>query len=186
MVDCEVYVDNCYSKKIISQKLYDICSIKSDIVFVFIGTDANIGDSLGPICGNLTGFSGSNCLFYGDLTNTITAKDVPYLVNFIKNSHPSSFIVTVDAALGDVTDIGTIKICQRGIKPGLGVNKDLPAVGDAAIISVVGEKKPDGTLNTVLRLGAVYKIAKTISDGIAGYLNLKSASGDYMAFNKKL
>lgn len=182
MVDCELFVENCYSNKIISQKLYNICPFDRDVIFVFIGTDANIGDSLGPICGNITDFSDSNCLFYGDLSNTITAKDVPYLVNFIKNTHPSSFIVTVDAALGEVSDIGCIKICKSGIKPGLGVNKDLPAVGDASIISIVGEKKPNGSLNAVLRLGAVYKIAKTISDGISGYLDLKAASSDYMAF----
>ena len=184
MIDCELYADNIHSCKVIARKLYDICPINRNIIFVFIGTDANIGDSLGPICGQITDFSGRTCLFYGDLTNTITAKDVPYLVDFIKQTHPSSFIVTVDAALGSKDDIGVIKVCKNGIKPGLGVNKNLPEIGDASIIAVVGEKKLNYGLNSVLRLGAVFKIAKTISDGITEFLSLRADSDDYMTFNR--
>ena len=182
MIDCELYAENEHSYKVIARKLYDICPINQSLIFVFIGTDANIGDSLGPICGQITDFSTRNCLFYGDLTYTITAKDVPCLVEFLKQTHPSAFIVTIDAALGAHEDIGVIKVCKNGIKPGLGVNKDLPAVGDASIIAVVGEKKADFGLNSVLRLGAVFKIANTISDGITEFLSLRAASTDYMTF----
>ena len=182
MIDCELYADNNHSYKVIARKLYDICPINRSLIFVFVGTDANIGDSLGPICGQITDFSNRDCLFYGDLTNTITAKDVPYLVDFLKKTHPSSFIITVDAALGAQDDIGVIKVCKNGIKPGLGVNKDLPAVGDASIIAVVGEKRLNYGLTGVLRLGAVFKIAKTISDGISEFLSLRADSSDYMAF----
>ena len=182
MIDCELYADNPHSCKVIARKLYDICPINQSLVFVFVGTDANIGDSLGPICGQMTDFYDRNCLFYGDLSNTITAKDVPYLAAYIKSTHPSSFIVTIDAALGAVDDIGVIKVCKNGIKPGLGVNKNLPSVGDASIIAVVGEKNNNFALNSVLRLGMVFKIAKTISDGIAEFLSLRADSGDYMTF----
>ena len=68
MIDCELYADNNHSYKVIARKLYDICPINRSLIFVFVGTDANIGDSLGPICGQITDFSNRNCLFYGDLT----------------------------------------------------------------------------------------------------------------------
>lgn len=174
MVDCEIYADNAHSTQIISQKLLELCKYFDDLAFVFIGTDANIGDSLGPICGELSADLSQNFFIYGNLKHTITAKDVPFLYNFIKNAHPSTFIVVVDAALGRSEDIGTIKICPGGIKPGLGVNKDLPLVGDVSIIGVVGEKKKCNDMTSVLRLGNVHKMAVIISDGIRGFVKLKN------------
>lgn len=176
MVNCEIYADNAHSTQIISQKLLELCENYDDLAFVFIGTDANIGDSLGPICGELTADLSQNCFFYGNLKHTITAKDVPFLCNFTKKAHPSTFIVVIDAALGRIEDIGTIKICSGGIKPGLGVNKDLPLVGDVSIIGVVGEKKKCNDMTSVLRLGNVYKMAVIISDGIRGFFELKRRS----------
>ena len=84
--------------------------------------------------------------------------------------------MVIDAALGRIEDIGTIKICPGGIKPGLGVNKDLPIVGDVSIIGVVGEKKKCSDMTSVLRLGNVYKMALIISDGIRGFFALKRRS----------
>jgi len=173
MISCEIYVSNKHSAKIIGQKLFDLCKDKRDIAFVFVGTDANIGDSLGPVCGQITDFSGTNLLFYGSLSYTITAKDVPYVANYIKKAHPSTFVVIVDAALGNAEDIGTVKICENGIKPGLGVNKDLPMIGDIGIIAVVGEKRTADKQVGVLRLGEIYKIARIISDGIASFIDLR-------------
>ena len=86
MVDCEIYADNSHSTQIISQKLLELCKNYDDLAFVFIGTDANIGDSLGPICGELTADLRQNCFFYGNLKHTITAKDVPFLCDFIKKT----------------------------------------------------------------------------------------------------
>lgn len=174
MISCEIYVNNKHSAKIIGQKLFDLCKDKEDIAFVFVGTDANIGDSLGPICGQITDFSDTNLLFYGSLSHTITAKDVPYAANYLKKAHPSAFVVIIDAALGNAEDIGTIKVCENGIKPGLGVNKDLPMIGNIGIIAVVGEKRSGERQVGVLRLGEIYKIAKTISDGIRSFIDLRN------------
>lgn len=176
MIDLEIYVNDVRATEIISRKLYDICKEYSDIIFVFIGTDCNLGDSLAPLCGEMLKKRVKNTFFYGTLKNTITAKDVPYLSEYIKKAHPSSFVVAIDAALGGKTDVGKIKITDKGVKPGLGVNKLLPTIGNASIIGVVGEKTDSRNMTSVMRLGQVFAMARKISSAIEKYLDLKDDS----------
>lgn len=168
----EINVNNNHASDILAAKLYDICKNYSDIVFVFIGTDCNMGDSLGPLCGEMSDIRAVNKFFYGSLSQTITAKDVPFLSKYIQKAHPSSFIVAVDAALGTKNDIGKIKIADKGIKPGLGVNKVLPIVGNASIIGVVGEKTDRNGMTTVMRLSDIFRMSRTISAAIGKFIAL--------------
>jgi len=182
MTDCIIYSENGHNDAIISRKLYDYCRDTDDIVFVFIGTDCNIGDSLGPMIGQMLGSFIYFCPFYGSLDYTITANDVPYVAEYIKSAHPSSLIIAVDAALGAKDDIGTIKLSDNGIKPGLGVDKDLPEIGDISIIGVVGERAYKTSAN-ILRLGNIYRMAKIIAEGIKSFLKLKYQSIEYLHFS---
>lgn len=176
MIDLEIYVNDARATELISRKLYDICKSYSDIIFVFIGTDCNLGDSLGPLCGEMLKKTNKKCFIYGSLKNTITAKDVPYVSEYLKNAHPSSFVVAIDAALGNKNDVGKIKITDKGVKPGLGVNKILPTIGNASIVGVVGEKNDTHNMASVMRLGQVFSMAKKISSAIEKYLDLKDNS----------
>lgn len=168
-------VENKFTAIELSQALYNICKDKENLVFVFIGTDANMGDSLGPLCGILLKETYPNVFFYGNLSYPITAKDIPFISRYIKYAHPLSYIVVIDAALGNKEDLNTIKISQKSIKPGLGVNKNLPEIGDASIIGVLGEKNSQ-VINTngLIRLSSVYKMAKVISLAITDFLTLQS------------
>lgn len=60
---------------------------------------------------------------YGTLKRPITAKEVKYLGDFFKKTHPNSKIIAIDAAVGDAGDIGLIKIANKGLPPGLGAIK---------------------------------------------------------------
>lgn len=136
------------------------------IIFLFIGSDSNIGDSLAPICGSLFESQGGGVFAYGNLINPITAKEVPYAIEFIKRTHPASLVIAVDAAIGKKEDVGLIKVQKTGIKPGLGVNKDLPAVGDMSVIGILGEKRGGKALFTVGKISTVYKMAEKIANGL--------------------
>ena len=136
------------------------------IIFLFIGSDGNIGDSLAPICGSLFEKDTSGVFAYGDLITPITAKEVPYAVEFIKRAHPDSLVIAVDAAIGKKEDVGLIKVQKTGIKPGLGVNKDLPKVGDLSVIGILGEKRGEKALFTVGKISTVYKMAEKIATGL--------------------
>lgn len=140
-------------------------------VFICIGSDLVLGDSLGPLVGTLLKKKYSNALIYGTLNYPITAKEISYAKEYISKAHPNSLIIAIDAAIGEEDDIGLIKIRDRGIKPGLGVDKDLEEIGDISIISIVASKSQNHiNLYNLTRLNLVYKVAETISNGIDLYL----------------
>lgn len=147
----------------------------SSVCLLFVGSDGNIGDSLAPVCGTLFAKEGCNFPTYGSLECPITAKEVPFVAKYLKKAHPECFLIVVDAAMGKKGDIGRIKVVNGPIKPGLGVNKDLPAVGDLSVIGVVGEKG-EGIYGNLAktRLSLVYSMALEINKGLKDFLGVKS------------
>ena len=88
----------------------------------------------------------------------------------MRDTHPLSPIIAVDAAVGDAGDIGLIKVTSNGIRPGLGANKRLGKVGDAGIMGIVAEKSVfNYSLLNLTRLHLVYKMASLISDALCDY-----------------
>ena len=144
------------------------------IVLVFVGTDSNIGDSLAPLCATILNIKVGNVFVYGDINKPITAKEVPFMAKYLKFAHSTSMVVVIDAAVGKKWDVGRIKVQNTGIKPGLGVNKNLPMIGDLSIIGVVGEKEEfkNGVLPQI-RLSSVYNMAKNLAKGIETFLDSK-------------
>ena len=154
----------------IKERLWDI--LKGEIpIFVCIGTDATIGDSLGPICGTFLENRMKEEFVYGTLQKTVTAKEIKTIKTFVSKVHPFSKVLVIDAAVGKFEDVGYIKLCDAPIKPGLGANKDLPEIGDISIISIIGEHTKDNyDFMNLTRLSSVYYIAKIIADSIETYV----------------
>ena len=141
-------------------------------VVLCIGSDLSVGDSLGPLVGTIlkNRLSQHNIFVYGTLGKPITAKEVGYMNNFLCNSHPGQKIIAVDAAVGDASDIGLIKIAPKGIKPGSGADKKLARVGDVSIMGIVAEKSLfNYALFSATRLNMVYRMANIIADGITDF-----------------
>jgi len=164
-------VFNEFTKDGIFQALNQINDKNKKPIIICIGSDLVLGDSLGPLVGTLLKKRKFNGYVYGTLNAPITAKEVEYAKTYIKLMHPNSIIIALDAAVGNSEDIGLIKIQNRGIKPGLGVNKDLGVLGDVGIIGIVAEKSVKNySLFNLTRLNLVYKMAEKIADGIENYL----------------
>ena len=140
-------------------------------VIVCIGTDAVVGDSLGPLVGSMLKekLAGKTYVF-GTVESPITAKDVSVVADFVKNVYPDTPVLAIDAALGKSEEIGSIKIVKSPIKPGLGVDKDLGEIGDVSIIGVVEERERGKRCLTSVRLSLVYKQAILIATAIEGYI----------------
>ena len=142
-------------------------------VIVCIGSDLAIGDSLGPIAGSMLKYKtqGLGVFIYGTLAAPVTAKEVKYLRTFLKETHPSSQIIAIDAAVGAEGDIGLIKLNDNPLYPGAGANKKLGAVGDISVMGIVAEKSIAnyGLLNTT-RLNLVYTMSEIISDALSNVL----------------
>lgn len=66
--------------------------MKGAPVIVCIGSDLSVGDSLGPVTGTKLRekLKGQNVYVYGTLAKPITAHEVKYTNQFIKNTHPYS------------------------------------------------------------------------------------------------
>ena len=135
-----------------------------------IGSDLAIGDSLGPIVGTLLKKKGYRGTVYGTLKTPITAKEVKYVNNFLRRTHADTPIIAVDAAVGEETDIGLIKVSDVALKPGSGANKRLGKVGDISILGIVaGRGSFSYTSLTLTRLNMVYAMAEVISDAILSF-----------------
>ncbi|KHO61005.1 sporulation protein [Thermoanaerobacter sp. YS13] len=134
-------------------------------IFLCIGTDKFISDSLGPIVGNLLSKSLPPTYFvYGTLKSPIHAMNLEENMKYIKKKHPNSKIIAIDASLGDKESIGKISIKKAPLYPGKGVGKMLPPVGDISIVGIV-DVYDSIPLNSV-RLGFVFDIAEVITKSI--------------------
>lgn len=138
------------------------------IVFVCIGTDRSTGDSLGPLVGTLLEEKTLPSFFvYGTLDDPIHAVNLEEKLKLIKEKHFHPFIIGIDACLGRFKSVGMIEIGEGPVKPGAGVNKDLPAVGHihmTGIVNVSGFMEFFVLQNT--RLNLVLKMAKTMANAI--------------------
>ncbi|MBR5439265.1 MAG: spore protease YyaC [Clostridia bacterium] len=142
-------------------------------VFVCFGSDLSIGDSLGPKIGQilLNNLEGK-CYVYGTLKSTITAKEANTVSDLIRKLHPKSTIIAIDAAVGNKYDVGLVKLFNDGLKPGLGVNKDLNKIGDVSIIAIIGEKNEfNKNLFTKASVSFIENLSKLISKSIIKAIN---------------
>ncbi|MFL6517277.1 MAG: spore protease YyaC, partial [Bacillus sp. (in: firmicutes)] len=111
---------------------------KRPIVFVCIGTDRSTGDSLGPLVGTLLEEKGIRSFFvYGTLDEPIHAVNLSEKLKEIHAKHDDPFIIGIDACLGRIKNVGVIQLGNGPVKPGAGVNKELPSVGDIHITGIV-------------------------------------------------
>lgn len=139
-----------------------------EIIILCIGSDRSTGDSLGPLIGyKLFQRRIDNLKVYGTLDSPVHAVNLKLTLETIKEEHPGAFIIAVDASLGKAEHIGYITLSTKSLKPGLGVNKDLPEVGNLCITGIVNIS---GVMDTMVlqstRLSTVMELADCISNGI--------------------
>lgn len=137
------------------------------IVIICIGTDRSTGDSLGPLIGSNIQAELSQFHVYGTLKDPVHAVNLEETLTYIKEKHKNPFIIAIDACLGRLKSVGFIQVAEGSIKPGAGVNKELPAVGDmhiTGIVNVSGFMEFFVLQNT--RLHLVMSMADIISKGI--------------------
>lgn len=162
---------NEYAADGIAQALSHFNSPTKTPIVICIGSDLVLGDSLGPLVGTLLKKKKARPYIYGTLNFPITAKEIEYARTYLKQMHPNSITIAIDAAVGEQSDVGIIKVAKGGLKPGLGVDKKLGTVGDVSIIGIVASKSIQNyNLFNMTRLNLVYKMAERIADGVEKFL----------------
>mgnify|MGYP001190510880 CR=1 FL=1 len=139
-----------------------------DLVVVCIGTDRSTGDALGPLVGTHLVRACRDLHVYGTLSEPVHAMNLTETMNRIALEHRNPYIIAVDACLGQIASVGTIQFFHGPLRPGAGVHKDLPAVGDVHITGVVnvgGFMEYFVLQNT--RLSLVFAMAEVIAESLA-------------------
>lgn len=136
-------------------------------VVMCVGSDKVVGDSLGVIVGEIlkhnSNFKGH---VYGDLNTPINRTNLKEMSEKIREKHPKSPVIVVDAILGDEEEIGCVKTHAKGVLAGGQFGKG-HMVGDYSILGVVCCKGVSALsfLGSV-RLKIVVDLSRRIANGI--------------------
>lgn len=112
---------------------------RRQVVFLCIGTDRSTGDSLGPLIGSrLEAEEIGDVVVIGTLEHPVHAVNLDRTMEDIEEYYPDAIIIAVDAAVGRWDHVGLVTLEKGPLRPGLGVRKELAAVGDISITGIVG------------------------------------------------
>lgn len=107
-------------------------------VVVCIGSDRSTGDALGPLVGSLLQDEGvAERWVVGDLGRPVHASNLRHAMEELRGREPRHAVVAVDACLGRQESVGLLTAGNGPLRPGAGVNKDLPPVGDLYLTGTV-------------------------------------------------
>lgn len=159
------------------------------VVLICIGSDRATGDCLGPIIGYKLAYkyhNHSHFTVYGTLESPVHAKNLEATMTQIKTVHKRPFIIAIDASLGSRNHIGYVTLSETGLQPGIGVDKELPTIGD---ISITGIVNFSGVVNQLLlqttRLHTVMQMADFIVQGFSSTLTAKTSVNLYRLSGKQ-
>lgn len=106
------------------------------IVVVCIGTDRSTGDSYGPLVGHmLSKYTMYNFDLHGTLSEPVHALTLGKTIDQLDQDN--ALIIAIDSSVGYSNYVGQIGLKYGPIRPGSGVGKTLPSVGDIGISGIV-------------------------------------------------
>lgn len=135
------------------------------VLFFCIGTDRSTGDALGPLIGTrlvALGLDASHV--WGTLDFPVHAANLQAAIDKAYSSFQNPYVIAADACLGKLENVGMVTVSAGPLRPGTGVSKTLPPVGDihvTGIVNVGGYMEYLVLQNT--RLSVVIKMAEVIS-----------------------
>ncbi|TLS35142.1 spore protease YyaC [Pseudalkalibacillus caeni] len=165
-----IHHEEPFADKMLSEKLNEMIpsSHEEPLVVVCIGTDRSTGDALGPLIGSKLKQKNTSFDVYGTLDQPVHAVNLQETMEQINQTYSKPFIIGIDACLGRLSSVGVVCLADGPVKPGAGVKKELPPVGDihmTGIVNVSGFMEYFVLQNT--RLNLVMKMADLIADGIS-------------------
>ena len=147
-------------------------------VVLCIGSDRSTGDALGPLVGSLLLEHGlSRGQVAGDLSLPVHASNLRRVWLDLRDSQPRPAVLAVDACLGRQESVGTLTAGVGPLRPGAGVNKELPPVGDLYLtgtVNVSGFMEYFVLQNT--RLSLVVTMARHMTQAILTALDAASGT----------
>lgn len=155
----------------LGEELYNLLMLthlhSQPIIILCIGTDRVTGDSLGPLVGHQLKTSVEQFIVYGNLEHPVHAINLIDTLDEIYETYDNPYIIAIDASLGTRDHIGYVTLRQGPLKPGQGIAKDLPAIGDISITGIVNlSGRPGAFLLQNTRLYTVMQLVECIALGV--------------------
>ena len=89
-------------------------------------------------------------------------------IRYIQAHYSWYVVVAIDASVGSPDHVGYATLGRGALQPGLGVSKELEAVGDISITGIVGGAgSRDPVMLQSVRLSMVMKMADCICESIS-------------------
>ncbi len=160
-----------YSQFELSNTLYkmveNIQKPYEQIAVVCIGTDRSTGDSYGPLVGHmLSKYTMYAFDLYGTLSEPVHALTLGKTIDQLDQEN--TLIIALDSSVGYSSYVGQIGLKYGPIRPGSGVGKSLPSIGDIAVSGIVAISgfAPLVMLQSA-PLGMVYLMAEKTANAIS-------------------
>lgn len=136
-----------------------------DIIFLCIGSDRYVGDSLGPLVGSMLKDSKIPYLVYGTLQEPIHAFNLKGILKDINKQFRKPLIFSIDACLGVRDQVGYVIFEEGPLAPGKALENILPEVGDYHFKGVVNyiDSFPKSQFLNDTRFNTVMNLAKVIT-----------------------
>lgn len=135
------------------------------VTVVCIGSDRLIGDCYGPLTGLLLARRRIPGLtVFGTLEKPVHALTIEQTLERVDSR--GSLVIAVDSCVGDEGSVGCLSVTNAPLRPGSGLGKQLPPVGQ---LSVTGVAAADGSpfLNLQnAQLGMIYRMAEVTAAAI--------------------
>jgi putative sporulation protein YyaC len=135
---------------------------KDHVIFVCIGSDLSIGDSLGPIVGTELEELGYRVI--GTLKNPLHGLNLRDRIKAeLTLTGEGETVIAIDACIGPKNSVGDFEVRKGSIHPGKGLGKKLSKIGDYSIAGIVSSQSPfDFLHDQAIHLSFVMDMAKVI------------------------
>lgn len=151
---------------LLEAELLALGAARRPVVFACIGSDRSTGDALGPLVGQrLHRLGNDERDVVGTLEDPLHALNLGERIVPRMRETPRPLIVAVDAALGPLNAVGSVHVRRKGLRPGQGVGKELPEVGELAVVATVNVRAGllDAQVLQCTRLYVVQGLAELIA-----------------------
>jgi putative sporulation protein YyaC len=130
------------------------------IAVICIGSDRLIGDCYGPLTGHMLSCCELPGLqIYGTLAKPVHALSIAETLANIDIEN--TLCIAVDCSVGESNHVGYVGVSYEPVKPGSGVGKKLPDVGDISITGIVASGGISSYINLQnAPLGMIYGVAE--------------------------
>ena len=144
----------------------------SNIIFLCIGTTRLIGDSYGPIIGEIlkNNIKHPKVTVIGNIKENVNANNIEYKINYIRNKFKNPYIISIDSALSNKFLLGKVYLVNNTLNVGKALDKGLIKVGNLSIKGIVGINQKDAIKNfevlKKVKREMIYDLSKTTSNFI--------------------